>query len=84
MCASATHITIRVLFFGACKDIMKRDDMSLKVPPSSTVQDALALLGNESIQALSLAFAVNEELCKEDTLLQDEDCLALLPPVSGG
>ncbi len=81
-------MVIRVLFFGALKDIVGRDADSLQVRDGGTVADVLASY-RQSFPALerwmpSLAVSVNQQYSPATTPLQSGDEVALLPPVSGG
>jgi MoaE-MoaD fusion protein len=82
-------IKIRVLFFGAARDVIPENPLPLTLTNSpATVSDAfhqlleqydgLARFGN------SLLFAVNQEYATLDRDLKDNDELAIFPPVSGG
>ncbi len=54
----------------------------------SSVRDIAANLFNEYNELVKmkgkLLFAVNEEYCDENKILQENDRLAIFPPVSGG
>ena len=81
-------IRVRVLFFGAARDVVGHDELELSLTSQSNVASALAQLlvdypalarfGN------SLLLAVNQEYALPDRKLSDGDELAVLPPVSGG
>jgi molybdopterin converting factor subunit 1 len=80
------HITIRL--FAILKDRAGSGELSLDVPPSSTVSIASAEIATR-LPAIAdllpkIAFAVNREYAKPDTILHEGDELALIPPVSGG
>lgn len=79
---------IRVLFFGALKDIVGRSEESLPVRDGETVADVLAAY-RKSHPALekwvpSLAVSVNQQYSSASTALKAGDEVAFLPPVSGG
>ena len=79
---------IRVLFFGAARDAVDANELELSVEAPATVASAFRKLV-ESFPALerfgrSLLFAVNQEYATRDTLLNENDELAVFPPVSGG
>jgi molybdopterin synthase catalytic subunit len=81
-------ITIRVLFFGAARDVVTRNPVPLSLEGTATVSEAYRQLV-ESFPGLvrfgrSLLFAVNQEYATQDTDLKDDDELAIFPPVSGG
>lgn len=79
---------IRVLFFGALKDLAGRECDSLHLPEESTLADVVRHY-EERIPKLkefisSLALSVNREYAAPQTKLNAGDEVALLPPVSGG
>ena len=76
-------ITIRVLFFGAARDVVDQNPLSLSLDGAPTVSQVFQQLV-EKYRGLerfgrSLLFAVIQ-----DRVLQDNDELAIFPPVSGG
>ena len=81
-------MNVRVLFFGAARDAVDANELELSVDAPATVASAFGKLV-ESFPALerfgrSLLFAVNQEYATRDTLLNENDELAVFPPVSGG
>jgi MoaE-MoaD fusion protein len=83
-------ITIRVLFFGAAREVVDQNPLPLTLTTDepSTVSHAFQQLiktysGLERF-GRSLLFAVNQEYATQDTQLKDNDELAIFPPVSGG
>ncbi|MFN2407642.1 MAG: molybdenum cofactor biosynthesis protein MoaE [Pyrinomonadaceae bacterium] len=81
-------ITIRVLFFGAARDVVDQNPFSLALegPPtvSSAFQQLVERFGGLERFGRSLLFAVNQEYATPDTDLKENDELAIFPPVSGG
>ena len=79
---------VRVLFFGAARDATGFAEESIELAAGSTVAALLdqyaqrfpALDGMRS----SLALAVNRNFRERSSILQDNDEVAFLPPVSGG
>ncbi|HEX5874052.1 MAG TPA: molybdenum cofactor biosynthesis protein MoaE [Pyrinomonadaceae bacterium] len=81
-------MNIRVLFFGAARDAVDANELELSLDAPATVASAFRKLV-ESFPTLerfgrSLLFAVNQEYATRDTLLKENDELAVFPPVSGG
>src|ERR671912_85706 len=81
-------MNIQVLFFGAARDAVDANQLELSLDAPATVASAFRKLV-ESFPALerfgrSLLFAVNQEYATRDTLLKENDELAVFPPVSGG
>jgi molybdopterin converting factor subunit 1 len=79
---------VRVLFFGILKDVAGRASESLELPAKASVRDALdcCIFRLPAIKDVmpSVAVAVNRQYAGSDTMLNNGDEVALLPPVSGG
>ncbi len=83
-----------MLYFGVLKDLAGISRETLELDPGTSVGDAICFLrerasnqqvGPQTATVWSaLAAAVNREYAAASTVLQDDDELALLPPVSGG
>jgi MoaE-MoaD fusion protein len=79
---------IRVLFFGALKELAGKGTDSLSLPDTATLGDVISLY-EERIPRLkdwvgSMAMSVNQEYAGPEARLKQGDEIALLPPVSGG
>src|SRR5829696_3932900 len=81
-------VKIRVLFFGAARDAVNANTLEISVAAPATVSSAFQKLSERFSQlgrfGRSLLFAVNQEYATPDTLLKENDELAVFPPVSGG
>jgi molybdopterin synthase sulfur carrier subunit len=79
---------IRVRFFASLRERLNRSEEVREVPPGSTVRTVWELLKQENPELgameKAMAFAVAQEYVDKDHPLQDNDELALIPPVSGG
>lgn len=82
------QVSIRVLFFGAARDVVDANPLDLSLEAPATVGSAFQSLVSRFSQlerfGRSLLFAVNQEYATPDTLLKENDELAVFPPVSGG
>ena len=82
------QIRIRVLFFGAAKDLVGAGtlDLSLNSPATtaSAFEKLVATFPDLKRFGRSLLIAVNQEYANADQYLQENDELAVFPPVSGG
>ena len=82
------RVKIRVLFFGAARDAVNATSMELSLDAPATVSSAFRKLVEKFSDlerfGRSLLFAVNEEYATPETRLQENDELAVFPPVSGG
>lgn len=80
-------LTVTILAFGISRDIMGTPSLTLSLESPCTVGDLrrqlLARWPAMSTLA-SLAIAVNSDYAMDDRLLQPDDEVALIPPVSGG
>lgn len=78
---------LQILTFGIARDIVGASTLQLETPEVLTVAQLKQQLLSEYPQfgALSsLLIAVNAEYGADDTLINERDELALIPPVSGG
>ena len=80
-------MTIKILTFGIARDIIGSSNFEVSMTEGSTVVDLkkyllerFPLFANLS----SLMIAVNAEYGIEDTILNERDEIALIPPVAGG
>ena len=85
---AGANINVRVLFFGAARDIVNANSLDISLPAPATVSSAFHQLAGRFAQlerfGRSLLFAVNQEYATQDTQLNENDELAVFPPVSGG
>jgi molybdopterin converting factor subunit 1 len=82
------RVKVRVLFFGAAREIAGHDEVSLALtrPASarSAFEEILARYPELRRFGRSLLFAVNQEYARGDAAVEQGDELAVFPPVSGG
>jgi molybdopterin synthase catalytic subunit len=84
------RLTIRVLFFGAAREVVDQNPLpltlSLNEPPTvaSAFQQLVTKYPDLERFGRSLLFAVNQEYATPETELKGDDELAIFPPVSGG
>lgn len=82
------RVSIRVLFFGAARDVVDTNPLDVSLEAPATVGSAFRQLVSRFAQlerfGRSLLFAVNQEYATPETPLKDNDELAVFPPVSGG
>jgi molybdopterin synthase catalytic subunit len=83
-------IIIRVLLFGAARDVVPEKSspltLALNEPPTvaGAFQQLVAKYPDLERFGRSLLFAVNQEYATPETELKGDDELAIFPPVSGG
>ena len=71
------------LFFAGIREQIGCAQRQITVDPGATVGDLWQSVGVEAVSSPVL-HAVNEHYCNADTPLTDGDCVAFLPPVTGG
>jgi molybdopterin converting factor subunit 1 len=81
-------MTIKIKLFAILRDKAGVAELPLNLPDHSTVAQAMTQLAHQ-LPTLALhlprcAAAVNLERATPETILKNNDELALLPPVSGG
>jgi MoaE-MoaD fusion protein len=81
-------VKVRVLFFGAARDVVENNPMEIRLAAPATVatafQDLVRQFPDLARFGRSLLFAVNQEYATPDMSLKEDDELAVFPPVSGG
>lgn len=82
-----SNMRVNILLFGITKDIIGKQKLQLDLPDFSTVGDFKDVLSQsypELNDLNSIAVAVNNEYANDGMLIQSQDEIALIPPVSGG
>jgi molybdopterin synthase catalytic subunit len=85
----AQTIYVKVLFFGAAKDLAGTDEKTFELSLNISAADAFKLI-LQSVPALSekfgksLLFALNQSYATGEETVNNGDELAIFPPVSGG
>ena len=79
---------VKVLFFGVLKDLVGKAEESLDLPAGTTLETLFSRYSQRyetlNTKRPSILFARNQEFAKPETILNDNDEVAFLPPVSGG
>lgn len=78
---------VRVRLFAALREVMG-PDVEVELPLGTTVNDLWKRMVADEERlapyADSVSFAVNHDFVSKDALLNPDDEVAFLPPVSGG
>ena len=78
---------IKLLLFGITRDLLNANQVFIEVLENSSIQNLkkeLHLKYHLLENINSYAIAVNENYASADLILQENDVVALIPPVSGG
>lgn len=79
---------IRLKLFASIRDICGFDEKEITLPETATLNELLDNLASQysalALKRSSLLMAVNEEYSRGDTILHNNDTVAIFPPVSGG
>lgn len=82
--------TVKVLFFARLRETLATDSLTLTLEEGSTTADLLSQLAgrggvwSELTSGPPVLIAVNQTMARNSTPLQDQDEVALFPPVTGG
>jgi molybdopterin converting factor subunit 1 len=85
--ADGNKLTVTVLFFGAARDAVGREEVKLSLRAANAAnafQEVLEHFPELRRFGRSLLFAVNQEYADADRVINEGDELAVFPPVSGG
>ena len=78
---------IQVLLFGITTDLLGTSTLELEVPTESTITllKTQLLASYPQLENIdSYAIAVNEAYASNETVIKENDVVAIIPPVSGG
>ncbi len=85
---SQGEVQVRVLFFGAARDVAQQNEVVLNLNEGMKASDAFAQIvaAYPGLRRFgrSLLFAVNQEYAPVTQTIEEGDELAIFPPVSGG
>jgi MoaE-MoaD fusion protein len=86
MVDAEARIRVTVRCFAAVREALGTDAMQIDVAAGTTVAGLGGLLAAKAplLQRLPLAYAVNRDYARGDTVLRDGDEVAFIPPISGG
>ncbi|WP_347173331.1 MoaD/ThiS family protein [Polaribacter uvawellassae] len=78
---------IQLLLFGIATDLLQTSSVELEVSDNCTIADFKTEIKTKYPQLKNInsyAIAVNEAYASNETLLNQNDVVAIIPPVSGG
>ena len=79
--------TYTLLLFGICRDLLKKDEISIETQELVDAETLLAITKNsfpQLSQLPSLRLAADHHFPKPDFIVEERMEIALIPPVSGG
>ena len=83
-------ITIQVKFFASLRESLGMSQINLTVPVESTVEMLLKEIqdaygrDNPLIDIRHVHVAVNQQLVEFDQMIEQDDEIAIFPPITGG
>ena len=80
-------MNITVLFFGITTDLVGKTTISYAIENTTSVKNLKKILIADYPNLKNIddfAIAVNEEYATNEVLLNNNDVVAIIPPVSGG
>ena len=86
-CRSLLVMKVEIIAYGIAKDIINGPSLSIDFPMGSTVSDVKSAIVKDfpAFEGLaSLQMAVNAEYVQDDFVLNENDEVVIIPPVSGG
>lgn len=81
-------MTVHYRFFSVSRDLAETGEMSLDIPPASTVHDALQILfatkPNLKQISPSCLYAIGNDYAPMTARLEEGNTISIIPPVQGG
>lgn len=81
-------LNIKVLFFASARELTGKLNTIVTIAEGSSTEDLTQLLLSVfpelDIKANRMSLAINQTYCRSETILNDGDEVAILPPISGG
>ena len=80
-------MNLQILLFGIASELANTNSLPIKMQKNTTVSDLKKLLVTKYPQLekmSSYAIAINEVYASNETVLKENDVVAIIPPVSGG
>ncbi len=78
---------MKVRYFARYRELAGTDEDIFSVSPKSTVADVVKLICDKHSsfeKEKNFMFALNETFVEPESVVSDQDTLAVFPPVSGG
>ncbi len=78
---------MKILYFASLKENLKTSSEQIDLHPNTTVEILRGLLAKKHGEHYfpdNILCAVNQEIAKDSTILNESDEVAFYPPVTGG
>lgn len=78
---------IKLVAYGIAREIINGSKLNLEVPENTSIEQLKGKLQSdfpEFVKLQSLKFAINEDYQTDQYVLQENDEVVIIPPVSGG
>lgn len=77
---------VKVLYFGMLAEALNLESEGLNIEVGDTLKDFISFIRNRHPQLEEFTFqsSINQSLATEETILSENDEIALLPPFAGG
>lgn len=76
-------VEVRILYFGAAQEAAGKSEELLTADNTTTLRTAI-LEKYPALAGIPFRMALNKNLLKGDSLLAENDIIAILPPFQGG
>ncbi len=79
-------MNINVLLFGIATDLAGSSSVKIELPVNSTITSFKEIISRhpQLKQMSTYAVAINESYATDETIIKENDVIAIIPPVSGG
>ncbi len=79
-------MNINVLLFGIATDLAGSSSIKIELPVNSTIAGFKEIISQHfQLKNMSTyAVAINESYATDETIINENDVIAIIPPVSGG
>ncbi len=74
---------VKVLYFGAAREIAGRSDEEIEADGTAALRRGI-LERYPAMMDITFRMALNRVLLREDSMLKENDIVAILPPFEGG
>lgn len=74
---------VRVLYFGAAEEVTGKSEETIMAGDTASLRNLL-ISTYPALKQIPFRMALNRILLKEDSVLQKNDIIAIMPPFQGG